>query len=132
MGRLLRGVGKDRRFRRFFHPILRVRLTPVAIEQGFDATFGNSILVAIEGVLRSQIARMGGFDLTMCQVIVLFPLQRRYLGISQQDALLGNQFLQGGQALFEGGQVALRSQMERTPDGETKIPRWRSSLLVLT
>ena len=75
---------------------------------------------------------MGGFDLTMCQVIVLFPLQRRYLGISQQDALLGNQFLQGGQALFEGGQVALRSQMERTPDGETKIPRWRSSLLVLT
>ena len=39
---------------------------------------------------------------------------------------------QGGQALFEGGQVALRSQMERTPDGETKIPRWRSSLLVLT
>ena len=64
---------------------------------------------------------MGGFDLTMCQVIVLFPLQRRYLSIVQRDALLGNQFLQGGQALFEGGQVALRSQMERTPDGETKI-----------
>ena len=75
---------------------------------------------------------MGGFDLTMCQVIVLFPLQRRYLSIVQRDALLGNQFLQGGQALFEGGQVALRSQMERTADGETKIPRWRSSLLVLT
>ena len=55
---------------------------------------------------------MGGFDLTMCQVIVLFPLQRRYLSIVQRDALLGNQFLQGGQALFEGGQVALRSQME--------------------
>ncbi|MPN63974.1 hypothetical protein SDC9_211743 [bioreactor metagenome] len=54
---------------------------------------------------------MGGFDLTMCQVIVLFPLQRRYLGISQQDALLGDQFLQGGQALFEGGQVVAQ------PDG---------------
>lgn len=60
MGGLLRGVGKDRRFRRFFHPILRVRLTPVAIEQGFDATFGNSILVAIEGVSR-QPHHLAGF-----------------------------------------------------------------------
>ena len=48
---------------------------------------------------------MGGFDLAMRQVVVLLPLQRRYLGIRQQDALLGHLFLQSSQALLERGEI---------------------------
>ena len=54
---------------------------------------------------------MGGFDFAMGQIIVLLTLQRRYLGISQQDALFGCLFLQRGQALLERGQVVAQ------PDG---------------
>ena len=42
VGGLLNGVGENSRFCGFCHPILWVRFTPVAIEQGFDATFASS------------------------------------------------------------------------------------------
>ena len=48
---------------------------------------------------------MGGFDFAMGQVVVLLALQRRYLGIGEQDTLLGYLFLQCGQALLERGEI---------------------------
>lgn len=59
----------------------------------------------VEGVLRTQIAGVRGFDLTVGQVIVLLLLQRRHLSIGEHDALLGDLFLQGAQALLERRQV---------------------------
>ncbi len=54
---------------------------------------------------------MGGFDFAMGQIIILLALQRRHLGIGQQDALFGCLFLQRGQTLPERGQVIAQ------PDG---------------
>ena len=44
----------------------------------------------VEGILGSQIARMGGVYLTTGLVIVLFLLQSRDLGLGQDDTLLGD------------------------------------------
>jgi hypothetical protein len=48
---------------------------------------------------------MGGFDLAVRQVVVLFPLQRRHLNFGEHDAVLCHLLLQGRQPLLERGQV---------------------------
>ncbi len=53
----------------------------------------------VEGILGSQIARMGGIYLTTGLVIVLFLLQSRDLGLGQNDTLLSDLVLQSLQAM---------------------------------
>ena len=59
----------------------------------------------VEGILGSQIARMGGIYLTTGLVIVLFLLQSRDLGLGQDDTLLGDLVLQRLQAVRKTGQT---------------------------
>ena len=80
----------------------------------------------VEGILGSQIARMGGIYLTTGLVIVLFLLQSRDLGLGQDDTLLGDFVLQRCAKQVR----PWRNQTLRTPLGEMKTPFFRNSLLV--
>ncbi len=74
----------------------------------------------IERVLGPQIARMGGVDLAVGQIVILFALQGHHLRFGEHRPRLGNVLLQGAEPR--------RSQTQRTPEAETNTPRLRSSL----
>ena len=59
----------------------------------------------VEGILGSQIARMGGVYLTTGLVIVLFLLQSRDQGLGQTDSVLSDLVLQRLQAVRKTGQT---------------------------
>jgi hypothetical protein len=71
------------------------------------------------------------FDLTICQIVVLFTLQSLHLRFGKYDAFFGGFLFKSAQALFHGSR-SWRNHMERTPDGEINTPFLRSSLLALT
>lgn len=68
MGGRLRGVGNDRRFRRFLNPVLAIGLLSVGVEQGCHSAIRHGVLVAVEGVTRQphqlagprDVAQFGG------------------------------------------------------------------------
>ncbi len=76
----------------------------------------------VEGILGSQIARMGGVYLTTGLVIVLFLLQSRDLGLGQADTLLGDLVLQRLQAECKTGQtMAQRDTADSTGGDENPL-----------
>ena len=76
----------------------------------------------VEGILGSQIARMGGVYLTTGLVIVLFLLQSRDLGLGQADTLLGDLVLQRLQAERKTGQtMAQRDTADPTGGDENPL-----------
>ena len=76
----------------------------------------------VEGILGSQIARMGGVYLTTGLVIVLFLLQSRDLGLGQADTLLGDLVLQRLQAERKTGQtMAQRDTADSTGGDENPL-----------
>ncbi len=65
----------------------------------------------VEGILRAQIAWVGGLNLAGGFIIQLFLLQSLNLGFSKDDAVLCHFGFQGLQAILEVGQVMAQ------PDG---------------
>ncbi len=79
----------------------------------------------IEGVLRAAIAGTFGFELALHFFLGFGLLERRELALSKDEA-----FLRQSRA-FNRCFIVVRScrlQMERTPKGETVMPRLKSSL----
>lgn len=74
---------------------------------------------------------MVAFDLTTRLIILLLAFQSLDQGLGQENALVCRHLFQRSQPLLHGRKV-MRSQMERTFDGEPKMPRFRSLLLALT
>ena len=62
-------------------------------------------------------------------IVVLLSLQRRHRESVSRMPCSATCFSKADSRCLKEGR-SFRSQMERTPDGETKMPRWRSSLLV--
>lgn len=50
----------------------------------------------VEGIPSNEIPRMGGIDLAMVNIIVLFLLQHLHLCLGQHRRGLGDMLLQGG------------------------------------
>ena len=71
---------------RFLAVVLAAAFVVATVAVVFVRPFGTRLLApqAYKDVLREK------------QVEVIEAFKRRYLGISQQDALFGDQFLQGG------------------------------------
>nr|VFJ92160.1 MAG: hypothetical protein BECKH772A_GA0070896_100404 [Candidatus Kentron sp. H]VFJ93114.1 MAG: hypothetical protein BECKH772B_GA0070898_100394 [Candidatus Kentron sp. H]VFJ99976.1 MAG: hypothetical protein BECKH772C_GA0070978_100384 [Candidatus Kentron sp. H] len=84
----------------------------------------------IESILGTQIARMFLFYLAGYFIVVLFPLQRCYLSLSENNAFLGYFFFESTQRRFLKQAKPCRGQILRTPLHETKIPCFLSWLLV--
>ena len=83
----------------------------------------------VEGILGSQIARMGGVYLTTGLVIVLFLLQSRDLSLGQDDTLLGDLVLQCFQVVRKTGQTMAQQDTADATGGD-ETPFFRNSLLV--
>jgi hypothetical protein len=70
---------------------------------------------------------MGGLDLTDCNIVFLFPFERLTCA-SVSTSLVWATWLSNADRRFLNDSRLCRSQTQRTPDGETKMPRLRSSL----
>ena len=85
---------------------LAVRHLGVGIDIGLLVDTANALQGAdVEGILGTQITRMGSLDFATDLVIQLFPFQRLYLRLSQNQAFFGNLGLQRPETGLEVGQV---------------------------
>ena len=76
-------------------------------------------------------AGMMAFDLSTRLIILLLAVQNLYLGLGQVNAWSTNIFSNAVSHCYMDKRL-WRSQMERAPDGGTKMPCVRSSLLTLS
>ena len=91
------------------------------IDKGLLVDPANSFEGAdIEGVLATQLPRMGGLDLTAGHIVLLLAFQGGNLLLGQDLPGLGHMFFQGGQPELEGLQAVPQPDTTHTAGGDGK------------